>query len=144
RRRHTRSKRDWSSDVCSSDLVEAIKKAGYEPGKDAYIAMDAAASEFYNKEDGKYHLAGEGVVKSVDEMIDWLEELVDKYPIISIEDGLDENDWEGGKKLTDRLSKKVQLVGDDLFVTHTERLSKGIEEGVANSILIKVNQIGTL
>jgi len=133
-----------SNEEALETIVEAIKKAGYEPGKDAYIAMDAAASEFYNKEDGKYHLDGEGVVKSVDEMIDWFEELVDKYPIISIEDGLDENDWEGWKKLTDRLSKKVQLVGDDLFVTNTERLSKGIEEGVANSILIKVNQIGTL
>ncbi|MGO3018285.1 MAG: phosphopyruvate hydratase [Anaerococcus sp.] len=133
-----------SNEEALETIVEAIEKAGYEPGKDAYIAMDAAASEFYNKEDGKYHLDGEGVVKSVDEMIDWFEELVDKYPIISIEDGLDENDWEGWKKLTDRLSKKVQLVGDDLFVTNTERLSKGIEEGVANSILIKVNQIGTL
>lgn len=133
-----------SNEEALETIVEAIKKAGYEPGKDAYIAMDAAASEFYNKEDGKYHLEGEGVVKSVDEMIDWFEYLVDNYPIISIEDGLDENDWEGWKKLTDRLGKKVQLVGDDLFVTNTERLSKGIEEGVANSILIKVNQIGTL
>mgnify|MGYP001249945417 CR=1 FL=1 len=133
-----------SNEEALETIVEAIKKAGYEPGKDAYIAMDAAASEFYNKEDGKYHLEGEGVVKSVDEMIDWFEYLVDKYPIISIEDGLDENDWEGWKKLTDRLGKKVQLVGDDLFVTNTEKLERGIEEGVANSILIKVNQIGTL
>lgn len=125
-------------------IVEAIKKAGYEPGKDAYIAMDVASSELYNKEDGKYHLEGEGVVKSVEEIIDWLEYLVDKYPIISIEDGLDENDWEGWKKLTERLGNKVQLVGDDLFVTNTERLERGINEKVANSILIKVNQIGTL
>jgi len=125
-------------------ICEAIKAAGYEPGKDVYIAMDCASSEFYNKEDGKYHLDGEGTVKTEDEMIDWLEELVDKYPIISIEDGLDENDWEGWAKLTERLGKKVQLVGDDLFVTNTEKLEKGIAEGVANSILIKVNQIGTL
>ena len=125
-------------------ICEAIKAAGYEPGKDVYIAMDCASSEFYNKEDGKYHLEGEGTVKTEDEMIDWLEELVGKYPIISIEDGLDENDWEGWAKLTERLGKKVQLVGDDLFVTNTKKLKKGISEGVANSILIKVNQIGSL
>lgn len=125
-------------------IVEAIEKAGYKAGKDVYIAMDCAASEFYNAEDGKYHLEGEGTVYSEEEMIDWLESLVDKYPIISIEDGLDENDWEGWRKLTDRLGKKVQLVGDDLFVTNTEKLEKGIKEGVANSILIKVNQIGSL
>ena len=125
-------------------ICEAIKTAGYEPGKDVYIAMDCASSEFYNKEDGKYHLDGEGTVKTEDEMIDWLEELVGKYPIISIEDGLDENDWEGWAKLTQRLGNKVQLVGDDLFVTNTKKLEKGIKEGVANSILIKVNQIGSL
>lgn len=125
-------------------IVEAIEKAGYKAGDDVYIAMDCAASEFYNAEDGKYHLEGEGTVYSEEEMIDWLESLVEKYPIISIEDGLDENDWEGWKKLTDRLGKKVQLVGDDLFVTNTEKLEKGIKEGVANSILIKVNQIGSL
>ena len=125
-------------------ICEAIKEAGYEPGKDVYIAMDCASSEFYNKEDGKYHLDGEGTVKTEDEMIDWLEELVGKYPIISIEDGLDENDWEGWAKLTKRLGNKVQLVGDDLFVTNTKKLSQGIQQGVANSILIKVNQIGTL
>ena len=125
-------------------ICEAIKAAGYEPGKDVYIAMDCASSEFYNKEDGKYHLDGEGTVKTEDEMIDWLEELVGKYPIISIEDGLDENDWEGWAKLTERLGNKVQLVGDDLFVTNTNKLEKGIKEGVANSILIKVNQIGSL
>lgn len=125
-------------------ICEAIKAAGYEPGKDVYIAMDCASSEFYNKEDGKYHLDGEGTVKTEDEMIDWLEELVGKYPIISIEDGLDENDWEGWRKLTERLGNKVQLVGDDLFVTNTKKLEKGIKEGVANSILIKVNQIGSL
>ena len=125
-------------------ICEAIEKAGYTPGKDVYIAMDCASSEFYNAEDGKYHLEGEGTVKTEDEMIDWLEELVNKYPIISIEDGLDENDWEGWAKLTERLGKKVQLVGDDLFVTNTKKLSRGIAEGVANSILIKVNQIGSL
>ena len=125
-------------------ICEAIKAAGYEPGKDVYIAMDCASSEFYNKEDGKYHLDGEGTVKTEDEMIDWLEELVEKYPIISIEDGLDENDWEGWAKLTERLGNKVQLVGDDLFVTNTKKLEKGSKEGVANSILIKVNQIGSL
>lgn len=125
-------------------ICEAIKACGYEPGKDVYIAMDCASSEFYNKEDGKYHLDGEGTVKTEDEMIDWLEELVGKYPIISIEDGLDENDWEGWAKLTERLGNKVQLVGDDLFVTNTKKLEKGIKEGVANSILIKVNQIGSL
>ena len=125
-------------------IVEAIEKAGYKAGKDVYIAMDCAASEFYNAEDGKYHLEGEGTVYSEEEMIDWLESLVEKYPIISIEDGLDENDWEGWRKLTERLGKKVQLVGDDLFVTNTEKLEKGIKEGVANSILIKVNQIGSL
>lgn len=125
-------------------ICEAIKEAGYEPGKDVYIAMDCASSEFYNKEDGKYHLDGEGTVKTEDEMIDWLEELVGKYPIISIEDGLDENDWEGWAKLTKRLGNKVQLVGDDLFVTNTKKLEKGTKEGVANSILIKVNQIGSL
>ncbi|WP_296142683.1 phosphopyruvate hydratase [uncultured Anaerococcus sp.] len=125
-------------------IVEAITKAGYEAGKDVFIAMDCASSEFYNKEDGKYHLEGEGTFYSEEEMIDWLESLVDKYPIISIEDGLDENDWEGWAKLTERLGGKVQLVGDDLFVTNTEKLEKGIKENVANSILIKVNQIGSL
>lgn len=125
-------------------IVEAIKKAGYEPGKDVFIAMDCASSEFYNKEDGKYHLVGEGTVYTEEEMIDWLESLVEKYPIISIEDGLDENDWEGWAKLTERLGGKVQLVGDDLFVTNTKKLSKGIKENVGNSILVKVNQIGSL
>lgn len=126
-------------------IIEAIKKANYVPGEDVMLAMDAASSEFYDKERGVYVLAdsGEGE-KTTDEMIKFYEELVSKYPIISIEDGLDENDWDGFKKLTDILGNKVQLVGDDLFVTNTQKLSKGIEKGIANSILIKVNQIGTL
>jgi len=125
-------------------IVEAIEKAGYEPGKDICIAMDAAASEFYNAEENLYDLASEGVKKTAEEMVDYWEMLVDKYPIISIEDGVAEDDWEGWKILTDRLGKKIQLVGDDFFVTNTVRLKEGIEKGLANSILIKVNQIGTL
>ena len=108
------------------------------------LAMDVAASEIYNKEDKKYHLAGEGKSLTSEEMVDFYEELCSKYPIISIEDGLDENDWEGFKLLTERLGDKVQLVGDDLFVTNTAKLAEGIEKGIGNSILIKVNQIGTL
>ncbi|MCM3758729.1 phosphopyruvate hydratase [Sporosarcina aquimarina] len=133
-----------SNEEALSTIVEAIEKAGYKAGEDIMLAMDVAASEIFNKEDSKYHLAGEGIVKTSEEMVDWYEELVNKYPIISIEDGLDENDWAGHKLLTDRLGKRVQLVGDDLFVTNTEKLSRGIQEGVGNSILIKVNQIGTL
>ncbi|WML59131.1 phosphopyruvate hydratase [Neobacillus sp. PS2-9] len=133
-----------SNEEALQTIVEAIEKAGYKPGEEVMLAMDAASSEFYNREDGKYHLSGEGVVKTSAEMVDWYEELANKYPIISIEDGLDENDWEGHKLLTERLGKKVQLVGDDLFVTNTKKLSEGIEKGIGNSILIKVNQIGTL
>src|SRR4051812_28647336 len=133
-----------SNEEALQTIIEAIEKAGYKPGEDVMLAMDAASSEFYNKEDKKYHLAGEGVVKTSEEMVAWYEELVSKYPIISIEDGLDENDWDGHKLLTDRLGKKVQLVGDDLFVTNTKKLAEGIEKGISNSILIKVNQIGTL
>lgn len=125
-------------------IIEAIKAAGYEPGKDVCIAMDVASSEFYNKETGKYDLKGEGRSMTSTEMIDFYEGLLNEFPIISIEDGLDENDWEGFKVLTDRLGDRLQLVGDDLFVTNTKRLAKGIELGVANSILVKVNQIGTL
>jgi len=125
-------------------IMEAIEKAGYVPGKDIKLALDVAASEFYDANEKIYNLKGEGVRKTAAEMVDFYEELVSKYPIISIEDGFDEDDWDGWKLLTDRLGKKVQLVGDDLFVTNTERLEKGIKEGVANSILIKVNQIGTL
>ena len=126
-------------------IVKAITNAGYEPGKDIFIAMDVAASEFYNTETKKYELKkSNGGEKTTSEMIDWLEELVNKYPIISIEDGLSEEDWDGWKKLTDRLGKRIQLVGDDLFVTNIKRLQKGIDMGVTNSILIKLNQIGTL
>lgn len=133
-----------SNEEALQTIIEAIEKAGYKPGEQVMLAMDVASSELYNKEDGKYHLEGEGVVKTSEEMVAWYEELVSKYPIISIEDGLDENDWEGHKLLTVRLGKKVQLVGDDLFVTNTKKLAEGIEKGVGNSILIKVNQIGTL
>lgn len=133
-----------SNEEALQTIVEAIEKAGFKPGEEVKLAMDLASSEFYNKEDGKYHLAGEGVVKTSAEMVDWYEELTSKYPIISIEDGLDENDWEGHKLLTERLGSKVQLVGDDLFVTNTKKLAEGIKNGVGNSILIKVNQIGTL
>ncbi|MBU7006249.1 phosphopyruvate hydratase [Phosphitispora fastidiosa] len=123
-------------------IMDAVTKAGYKPGEDIMLALDVAATELYK--DGKYHLEGEGKVKTADEMIDFYEELSGKYPIISIEDGLSEDDWEGWQKLTTRLGKKVQLVGDDLFVTNTERLARGIETSTANSILVKVNQIGTL
>ncbi|MCF7924598.1 MAG: phosphopyruvate hydratase [Candidatus Izimaplasma sp.] len=125
-------------------IIEAIEKAGFKPGEDIVLAMDVAASEFYNKDKKVYELKGEGKELTNEEMVDFYEKLIDKYPIISIEDGLDENDWKGWGKLTKKLGKKVQLVGDDLFVTNTEKLARGIEEGVANSILIKVNQIGTL
>src|SRR5690625_501555 len=131
-----------SNEEAFQTIIEAIEKAGFKPGEEIQLAMDVASSEFY--EDGKYNLAGEGVVRTAEEMVDWYEEMVDKYPIISIEDGLDQNDWEGHKLLTERLGDRVQLVGDDLFVTNTEKLARGIEEGISNSILIKVNQIGTL
>ncbi len=133
-----------SNEEALETIIEAIEKAGYKPGEEVMLAMDVASSELYNKETGKYHLEGEGVVRTSEEMVAWYEELVSKYPIISIEDGLDENDWAGHKLLTERLGKKVQLVGDDLFVTNTKKLAQGIEQGVGNSILIKVNQIGTL
>ena len=123
-------------------IIKAIETAGYKPGKDIFIALDPASTEFFEK--GKYNLKGEGKVLTPDEMVDYYAGLVDKYPIISIEDGMAEEDWDGWKKLTEKIGDKVQLVGDDLFVTNTKRLKKGIEMGVANSILIKVNQIGTL
>jgi enolase len=123
-------------------IVSAIEKAGYKPGQDVMLALDVASTEVYK--DGKYHLEGEGKVYTSEEMVGLYEELCSKYPIISIEDGLAEDDWEGWKLLTERLGSKVQLVGDDLFVTNTQRLAEGIEKGVGNSILVKVNQIGTL
>ena len=123
-------------------ILEAIDKAGYKAGEDVMIAIDAASSEFY--EDGKYNLKSEGKVLTSSEFIDVLEDWVNKYPIISIEDGLDEGDWDGWKEMTERLGKKVQLVGDDLYVTNTSIFKEGIDKGIANSILIKVNQIGTL
>jgi enolase len=123
-------------------IVSAIERAGYKPGVDVKLALDVAASEMY--EDGKYNLEGEGVIKTADEMIAYYTDLVDKYPIISIEDGLAEDDWEGWQKLTAELGGRVQLVGDDLFVTNTKRLAQGIEQGAGNAILVKVNQIGTL
>lgn len=124
--------------------MQAVEKAGFKPGEDFMFAMDPASSEFYNKETGNYELKGEGRTLTSDQMVDYWEELVNKFPIISLEDGLAEEDWEGWKKLTERIGKKVQLVGDDLFVTNTKRLAKGIEVGAANAILIKVNQIGSL
>lgn len=133
-----------SNEEALSTIVTAIERAGYKPGEEVMLAMDVASSELYSDEDGKYHLDGEGVAKTSEEMVAWYEELTAKYPIISIEDGLDENDWAGHKMLTERIGKRVQLVGDDLFVTNTKKLSRGIEEGVGNAILVKVNQIGTL
>jgi len=132
-------------------ILEAIKKAGYEPGCDIYVGLDVAATELYDEKDGKYHFKGESkmkgqeIVRTAAEMVDLYEGLANKYPsIITLEDGLAEEDWDGWKLLTERLGGRIQLVGDDLFVTNTERLQKGIDMGVTNSILIKVNQIGTL
>jgi len=130
-------------------IMEAIEKAGYKPGEDICLALDCAATEMYDEakkigKEGDYHFWKIGVTKTCDEMIDFIEDLCNRYPIISVEDGLAEEDWDGWKKLTDRLGKKVQLVGDDLFVTNIKRLQKGLDLGVTNSILIKLNQIGTL
>lgn len=132
-----------SNEAAMEIICEAIEKAGYTPGKDIALATDVAASELLG-DDGLYHLTGDHAAKTAEEMVEFYAELVRKYPIISIEDGLGEEDWNGWKKLTEALGTKVQLVGDDLFVTNTKRLSKGIHQGVANSILIKLNQIGTL
>ena len=123
-------------------IMQAIQNAGYVPGKDVLLALDCAASEFYK--DGKYHLSGEGLQLTSAQFVDYLATLVDKFPIVSIEDGMAEGDWDGWKLLTDRLGNKVQIVGDDLFVTNTKILKEGIQKGIANSILIKINQIGTL
>ena len=132
-----------SNEAAMEIICEAIEKAGYTPGKDIALATDVAASELLG-DDGLYHLTGDHAAKTAEEMVEFYAELVRKYPIISIEDGLGEEDWNGWKKLTEALGTRVQLVGDDLFVTNTKRLSKGIHQGVANSILIKLNQIGTL
>lgn len=133
-----------SNEEALKTIVEAIKKAGYKPGEDVVLALDVAATEIYDEDRKIYNLEGEGRELTVDEMIDYYEELVEKYPIISIEDGLAEDDWDGWKLLTDRLGNKIQIVGDDLFVTNTERLEKGIDLGISNSVLVKLNQIGTL
>ena len=125
-------------------IVEAITKAGFTPGEDFMIAMDPATSELYDPETKTYNLKGEGRTLTSDEMVDYWAELVEEFPIVSIEDGLDEEDWDGWKKLTDRIGDKVQLVGDDLFVTNVKRLQKGIDNGAANALLVKVNQIGSL
>jgi enolase len=125
-------------------IMEAIKKAGYEAGKQIFIALDPASSEFFNKETKKYELKSENKQLTPSQMVDYYAKLVEKYPIVSIEDGMAEDDWDGWKIMTDKLGHKIQLVGDDLFVTNTKRLKAGIEEGICNSILIKVNQIGTL
>jgi enolase len=134
-----------SNEEACEVILESIEKAGYKPGKDVLIALDPASSEFYDKAKGKYIFKkSDGRELTSEEMAKYWADWCDKYPIISIEDGIDENDWEGWKILTDLVGDKVQLVGDDLFVTNTKRLSTGIEKGIANSILIKVNQIGTL
>ncbi len=131
-----------SNEECLNTILKAIEKAGYKPGEDVLLALDCAASEFYK--DGKYDLSGEGLKLTSAEFADYLANLVDKYPIVSIEDGMHEGDWEGWAILTEKLGNKIQLVGDDLFVTNTKILKEGIEKSIANSILIKVNQIGTL
>jgi enolase len=131
-----------SNEEALAAISEATKRAGYELGKDVWLGLDVASSEFYK--DGQYHLAGEDKVLSSAEFVDYLADLVDRFPIISIEDGMDEGDWDGWKLLTEKVGDKVQLVGDDLFVTNTKILKEGIDKGIANSILIKVNQIGSL
>lgn len=131
-----------TNEECLNTILQAIEKAGYRPGDDVLLALDCAASEFYR--DGKYYLSGEGLELTSSEFADYLGTLADKYPIVSIEDGMHEGDWDGWATLTQRLGKKIQLVGDDLFVTNTKILKEGIQKEIANSILIKVNQIGTL
>ncbi|MDQ7065538.1 MAG: phosphopyruvate hydratase [candidate division KSB1 bacterium] len=136
---------DLQSNAEALDVImQAIERAGYKPGEDAFIALDPASSEFFNSKTGKYELKSENRELDAEQMVRYYADLVEKYPIVSIEDGMAEDDWQGWKMLTEALGNKVQLVGDDLFVTNTHRLRRGIEEGVANSILIKVNQIGTL
>ena len=133
-----------SNEEALKTIVEAIEKAGYKPGEDVRLALDVAATEIYDEERKMYVLKGEGKEYTVEELVNYYEEMVNKYPIISIEDGLAEENWEGWKLMTERLGDKIQIVGDDLFVTNTERLEKGIELGVSNSVLVKLNQIGTL
>lgn len=131
-----------SNEECLNTILSAIEQAGYKAGEDVLLALDCAASEFYK--DGKYHLEGEGLQLSSEDFANYLANLADKFPIVSIEDGMHESDWAGWKALTEKLGKKVQLVGDDLFVTNTKILKEGIDKRIANSILIKINQIGTL
>ena len=133
-----------SNDEAFELILQAIEKAGYKPEKDILLGLDSAASEFFQKEKNHYFLKGENQTKTSSQMVEWYSNLCDKYPIITIEDGLDENDWSGWQELSAKLGKKIQLVGDDLFVTNTKKLSEGIEKKVANSILVKVNQIGSL
>jgi enolase len=133
-----------SNEAAIELIIEAIKRAGYQPGQDIVLAIDVASSEFYNQATKTYDFAGEGIMRTTSQLIDYYEMLMEKYPIFSIEDGLAEDDWEGWEILTKRLGSKIQLVGDDLFATNPERLAKGIKMGVGNAILIKVNQIGTL
>src|SRR5512136_1993884 len=133
-----------SNEEALAVIMEAIKQTGLKPGKQVALALDCAASGFFDKQTGKYTLKGEGRTFDAAGLVDWYEELSTKYPIVSIEDGFDQDDWKGWKLVTDRLGGKIQLVGDDLFVTNVERLGRGIEDGVANSILVKVNQIGSL
>ena len=133
-----------SNEEALKTIVEAIEKTGYKPGEEVYLALDVAATEMYDEERKVYTLEGENRELNADEMIGYYEDLVEKYPIISIEDGLAEEDWEGWDKLTKRLGNKIQLVGDDLFVTNTKRLEKGVNENISNSVLVKLNQIGTL
>ena len=131
-----------STDEAIGFIMKAVETAGYKPGEDIYLALDVASSEFYN--DGRYNLKGEGKILDSGEMADYLTDLVDRFPIISVEDGMDEDDWAGWKDLTEKVGDRCQLVGDDLFVTNSTRLKRGIDEGIANSILVKVNQIGSL
>ncbi len=133
-----------SNEEALKTIIKAVEKAGFKLGEDIVLALDVAASELYDKENKKYIFTGEGKEFTVEELVEFYESLVNKYPIISIEDGLDEDDWEGWKLLTEKLGKKIQLMGDDLFVTNVERLKRGIDEGIGNSILIKLNQIGTI
>ncbi|AJG18681.1 MULTISPECIES: phosphopyruvate hydratase [Cupriavidus] len=133
-----------SNEECLNTILLAIEKAGYRAGEDVLLALDCAATEFYHEAEGQYHLDGEGLKLTSTQFADYLANLCDKFPIVSIEDGMGEGDWDGWKVLTDKLGKRVQLVGDDLFVTNTKILKEGIEKGIGNSILIKINQIGTL